>query len=79
MVCALRPLQLFEPSSLPCAAAGLGERAMELMAARARSRVAFGKPVAEQGAFVKELAGHRIQLDAARCRPSYLIVLSSAP
>lgn len=52
------------------AAAGLGERAMELMAQRARSRVAFGKPIAEQSSFVKELAGHRVQLDAARCAQS---------
>ncbi len=51
-------------------AAGLGERAMELMAQRARSRVAFGKPIAEQSSFVKELAGHRVQLDAARCAHS---------
>ncbi len=39
---------------------------MELMAARALDRVAFGKPIAEQGAFRKELAHQRIQLDAAR-------------
>lgn len=49
--------------------AGLGERGMELMAARAASRVAFGKAVSQQGAFVKELAQHRIQLDAARLDP----------
>lgn len=49
--------------------AGLGERGMELMAARAASRVAFGKAVSQQGAFVKELAQHRIQLDAARSDP----------
>lgn len=52
---------------------GLGERGMELMAARAATRVTFGKAVSEQGAFVKELAQHRIQLDAAR-----LTVLAAA-
>jgi acyl-CoA dehydrogenase len=40
---------------------------MELMARRALGRVAFGRPIAEQGAFRKELAHHRIQLQAARC------------
>jgi acyl-CoA dehydrogenase len=49
--------------------AGIGERAMELMAHRALGRVAFGRPIAEQGAFRKELAQHRIQLEAARCLP----------
>ena len=49
--------------------AGIGERAMELMARRALGRVAFGRPIAEQGAFRKELAQHRIQLEAARCLP----------
>ena len=46
--------------------AGLGERALKLMAERAMARTAFGKPIAEQGAFRKQLAECRIELDAAR-------------
>ena len=49
------------------ARAGLGERALKLMAERAMARTAFGKPIAEQGAFRKQLAECRVELDAARC------------
>ncbi len=45
---------------------GLGERALQLMAERALARTAFRKLVAEQGAFRKQLAECRIELDAAR-------------
>ena len=45
---------------------GLGERALRLMAERAMARTAFKKPIAEQGAFRKQLAESRIELDAAR-------------
>ena len=45
---------------------GAAERALELMCARARSRVAFGRPLAEQGALRHELAHSRIEIDQAR-------------
>ena len=46
---------------------GLGERALKLMTRRALARTAFKKLIAEQGAFRKQLAECRIELDAARC------------
>jgi len=52
---------------------GLGERALELMCARARSRVAFGKPLAEQGTVRADIAETRMELDQAR-----LLVLHAA-
>ncbi|MGE0553069.1 MAG: acyl-CoA dehydrogenase family protein [Gemmatimonadales bacterium] len=52
---------------------GLAERALELMCARARSRVAFGKPLAEQGTVRAEIAETRMELDQAR-----LLVLHAA-
>jgi alkylation response protein AidB-like acyl-CoA dehydrogenase len=52
---------------------GAGERAMGLMARRALGRVAFGGPIAAQGAFQHTLARCRVQLDAAR-----LLVLAAA-
>ena len=51
----------------------MGERAMELMAARGRERTAFGKPLAAHGAFAEQFARRRIDLDAAR-----LTVLNAA-
>ena len=45
---------------------GLGERALKLMTERALARTAFRKLIAEQGAFRKQLAECRIELDAAR-------------
>jgi alkylation response protein AidB-like acyl-CoA dehydrogenase len=52
---------------------GLGNRALELMALRSVQRVAFGKHLARQGAFQKEYATRKIELDAAR-----LVVLDAA-
>lgn len=52
---------------------GLAERALEAACARATSRVAFGKPLAAQGALRHKLAEHRIALDQAR-----LLVLEAA-
>jgi len=52
---------------------GLGERAIDAMATRARQRIVFGGPLAAQGAFQAELAKCRIDLDGAR-----LLVLHAA-
>lgn len=52
---------------------GVGERAMEAMVARAVSRRAFGKLLAEQATVQKDIADSRIELDAAR-----LLVLHAA-
>ncbi|GLC44541.1 hypothetical protein PLESTM_001611300 [Pleodorina starrii] len=52
---------------------GAGERAVELMAARAVQRRVFGGPLAAQGAFRAELAKCRIEVDSAR-----LMVLAAA-
>ncbi len=45
---------------------GLAERALGLMCRRAEERVAFGKPLAEQGALRHEIARSRIEIDQAR-------------
>ena len=45
---------------------GAAERAMEYMCARAKERVAFGKPLAEQGALRHAIAESRIDIDQAR-------------
>lgn len=45
---------------------GLAERALESMCQRARARVAFGKPLAEQGTIRAEIADSRIEIDQAR-------------
>jgi acyl-CoA dehydrogenase len=45
---------------------GLAERALELMCARAKARVAFGKPLAEQGSLRQEIAESRMAIDQAR-------------
>ncbi len=45
---------------------GQAERALEMMKARARDRVAFGKPLAEQGALRHTIAECRIAIDQAR-------------
>ncbi len=45
---------------------GLAERALSYMCRRAEQRIAFGKPLAEQGALRHELARSRIQIDQAR-------------
>ncbi|GJI95476.1 acyl-CoA dehydrogenase [Duganella caerulea] len=52
---------------------GLAERALEQMCKRSLSRVAFGKPVAEQGVTLERIAESRIMIDQAR-----LLVLNAA-
>jgi len=52
---------------------GVAERALELMCKRVKSRVAFGKPVAEQGVTLERVANARIMIDQAR-----LLVLNAA-
>jgi acyl-CoA dehydrogenase len=57
-------------------ALGAGERALAMMVARVQDRVAFGKPLAEQGAVRERIAESRIDLDQARglChRAAYVI------
>ena len=45
---------------------GLAERALDLMVARAKDRVAFGKPLAEQGVVREAIALSRIEIEQAR-------------
>lgn len=52
---------------------GMAERALEAMCRRALDRVAFGKPLAEQGVVADRIAQARVELEAAR-----LLVLETA-
>lgn len=52
---------------------GMAERSLELMCERAKQRVAFGKPLAEQGAVRDHIARSRVAIDQAR-----LLVLDTA-
>lgn len=52
---------------------GIAERSLELMCERARSRIAFGKPIAEQGVVRQWIAEARLAIDQAR-----LLVLKTA-
>ncbi|MEO7744467.1 MAG: acyl-CoA dehydrogenase family protein [Usitatibacter sp.] len=45
---------------------GVAERALELMCRRVKSRVAFGKPIAEHGVTLERIAEARIKIDQAR-------------
>jgi acyl-CoA dehydrogenase len=52
---------------------GQAERAIELMVKRAKSRVAFGKPISEQGVVMHAIAESRAEIEQAR-----LLVLKTA-
>ena len=52
---------------------GVAERALETMCKRVRARVAFGKPLAEQGVIMEWIADSRIEIEQAR-----LLVLKAA-
>jgi acyl-CoA dehydrogenase len=52
---------------------GVAERALELMKVRAKTRVAFGKPIAEQGVIRNWIAEARLAIEQAR-----LLVLRTA-
>jgi acyl-CoA dehydrogenase len=52
---------------------GIAERTLELMCARARSRIAFGKPISEQGVVRQWIGNARLAIDQAR-----LLVLKTA-
>ncbi len=45
---------------------GMAERALEMTCKRVKERVAFGKPLAEQGHMEQEIAESRIEIDQAR-------------
>ncbi|KAG8513231.1 Acyl-CoA dehydrogenase family member 10, partial [Galemys pyrenaicus] len=52
---------------------GYSERALSLMKARVKSRVAFGKPLVEQGTLLADIAQSRVEIEQAR-----LLVLKAA-
>jgi acyl-CoA dehydrogenase len=45
---------------------GVAERALETMCARVVGRVAFGRPLAEQGSIRQDIARSRLEIDQAR-------------
>ncbi len=45
---------------------GLAERALEKMLVRVKNRVAFGKPLAEQGVIMEHIAESRLDIDQSR-------------
>jgi acyl-CoA dehydrogenase len=52
---------------------GVAERSLEMMCERAKSRVAFGKPISNQGVVRQWIAEARLEIDQAR-----LLVLKTA-
>lgn len=54
-------------------AIGMAERALELMCSRAKSRTAFGMPLADQGVVQDQIAESRMEIEQAR-----LLVLKAA-
>jgi acyl-CoA dehydrogenase len=47
-------------------AVGLAERSLEAMCARVKTRIAFGKPLAEQGVVMEAIANSRMEIEQAR-------------
>lgn len=45
---------------------GVAERSLEAMCRRVKSRVAFGKPLAEQGTIVADIAASRMEIEQSR-------------
>ena len=58
---------------------GLAERALERMCTRTSSRVAFGKPVSEQGVTVERIAECRIAIEQSRLLTLNAAASSAAP
>jgi acyl-CoA dehydrogenase len=52
---------------------GVAERSLDAMCQRARSRIAFGKPIANQGSVMEDIADSRMEIEQAR-----LLVLKTA-
>jgi acyl-CoA dehydrogenase len=52
---------------------GVAERSLDAMCQRARSRVAFGKPISDQGSVMEDIADSRMEIEQAR-----LLVLRTA-
>ena len=52
---------------------GMAERALDLMVRRAQARVAFGRPLSDQGVVREQIAQSRIEIEQAR-----LLVLKTA-
>lgn len=50
---------------------GVAERALEIMCARAKSRVAFGSSLAEKGSLREDIATSRMEIDQARLLTMY--------
>jgi alkylation response protein AidB-like acyl-CoA dehydrogenase len=45
---------------------GYAERSLELMISRVKSRVAFGRPLIEQGKIIEDIAKSRMEIEQAR-------------
>ena len=52
---------------------GVAERALEMMCKRLQSRIAFGRPIADQSIWLERIANCRVAIDSAR-----LLVLNAA-
>ena len=68
-----RPIGDHDPERARAQPTGIAELAIELMCARAEQRVAFGKPLAEQGVVRDWIAESRVRIEQLR-----LLVLKTA-